>query len=154
MVEDPTFAEGLRRFLLFLAGVSAVALVAAAVLAVLLWRRLKKLQVTPGAGFWQTLREVPFGLVVVLDLLDLALDVFATPVVWWLLGRLNLRALREVASVEALVPFTGPIPMMSACWLIARFGAPAGRPPGGGGGGGSADVLQGEKVGPGRWRVR
>lgn len=153
MVEDPTFAEGLRRFLLFLAGVSLVALLAAAVLALLLWRRLRKLQVTPGAGFWQTLREVPFGLVVVLDLLDLALDVFATPVVWWLLGRLNLRALREVASIEALVPFTGPIPTMSVCWLLARFGvAPGGGPRGRGDGEG--EVLEAERVGPGRWRVR
>ena len=152
MVDDPTFAEGLGRFLLFLAGVSAVALLLAAVLALLLWRRLKKLEVTPGAGFWQTLREVPFGLVVVLDLLDLALDVFATPVVWWLLGRLDLRALREVASIEALVPFTGPIPMMSVCWVLARLGASPGRPPGPAGGAGG--VLEGERVAPGRWRVR
>ena len=147
---DYTLPEGLRELLAFFAVVSAVALVAALVLGLLLWRRLRKLQVAPGAGFWETLRAVPVGLVVLLDLLDLSLDVLSTPIVWWLLGRLNLRALREVASVEALIPFTGPLPTMTICWVVARMSPSLGGPPPGGGG----RVLEGERVEPGKWRVR
>jgi hypothetical protein len=150
-VADYTLPEGLRELLLVFAAVSVVAFVVALALLLLLWRRLRRLQVTPGAGFWQTLREVPLGLVVLLDLLDLSLDVLSTPIVWWLLGRLNLRALREVATVEAVVPFTGPLPTMTICWWIARFGGPGARPPRRDGGG---PVLEGERVEPGKWRVR
>ena len=152
---DFTLPEGLRDLLGFLAILSLVALVAALVLGALLWRRLRRLHVTPGAGFWETLRQVPLGLVVLLDLLDFSLDVLSTPIVWWLLGRFNLRALRDVASVEALIPFTGPLPTMTICWALARLSPTLGRPPGGGGAGRDGGrVLEAERVEPGKWRVR
>lgn len=141
----------LQRLLVILAVLALVALLAALVLLAVLWRRLRHLRLPPGLGFWETLRRVPLGLVVTLDLLDLALDVFAAPVVWFLLGRLNLRALREVATVEALVPATGLLPTMTVCWLLARLGLQD-PPPGGGAGG--APLLEGEQVAPGRWRPR
>jgi hypothetical protein len=149
-VADLALPAGLRELLLAFAVVSLVALVAAGVLVLLLWRRLRRLKLRPGAGFWETLRAVPLGLVVILDLLDLALDVLATPVVWWLLSRLNLRALREVAAVEALIPFTGPLPTMTLCWVLARV-SPPGLPPRGAGDG---ELFEGERVAPGKWRVR
>lgn len=142
-----TLPPGLRHLLLVFAVVAGIALVAAAVLLALLWRRLRRVRVAPGAGFWATLREVPLGLVVLLDLLDLALDVFSAPVIWFLLSRLNLRQLRDVASVEALIPFTGPLPTMTICWALARLGLQD--PPRRGG-----TLLEGEQVAPGRWRPR
>jgi hypothetical protein len=141
---------GLQRLLAALAVVALIALVTALVLLGVLWRRLRGLRVAPGTGFWETLRQVPFGLVVLLDLLDLALDVFSAPVVWYLLGRLNLRQLREVATIEALVPATGLLPTMTFCWLLARLGIQD--PPRGPGGQGT--LLEGEQVAPGKWRPR
>jgi hypothetical protein len=144
---DPGFAAGWRDLLLVFLGVSALSLLAAALLAALLWRRLKRLRPS-GGGFWQTLREVPLGLVVLIDLLDLGLESFSAPIIWVLLKSLGLTALREVATIEAIIPFTGPLPTMTLCWLLARTGlggAPR-RPavPG---------SLEAEQVAPGRWRV-
>jgi hypothetical protein len=142
-MNDWQLPPGLDDFLLLLAAVSAAALVGALVLALLLWRRLRKLK-TSGGGFWQTLREVPLGLVVLLDLLDLALDVFSAPVIWFLLRRLRLEALQQVAIVEALIPFTAPLPTMTLCWFAARlgFGRDERRP---------GEVIEGVRVAPGRW---
>lgn len=76
--------------------------------------------------FFEALRRVPLGLVITVDVLDLLLDFFATPIVWVLLDRLGYKALRKVAAVEALIPFTQPIPTMTICWLIARATGPEG----------------------------
>jgi hypothetical protein len=146
-VSDWTLPAGLGDLLRFFAILSGVALLLAAVLAALLWRRLKRIRVS-GGGFWQTLREVPLGLVVLLDLLDLALDVFSAPIIWLLLRRLGLSALRDVATVEALIPITGPLPTMTFCWLLARLGF------GDGGPGEGGKLIEGERVGPGRWTAR
>lgn len=147
-----TLPDWLIGLLTVMAWLSAVGLVLAAVVLALLWRRLRRVKVAPGTGFWDTLRAVPIGLPVLLDLLDLSLDVFSTPIVWFLLDRLRLRQLRDVASVEALVPFTGPLPTMTICWLLARFGF------GGDGaraaGGDAGPLLEGQQVEPGRWRPR
>lgn len=90
--------------------------------ALLFWtiHRLRKIQLAPDAGFWETLRAVPLGLVVALDLLDLGLDVFAAPVVWFMLRRSGLERLRNVAVVESLLPFTQALPTMTLAWLLAR----------------------------------
>ncbi len=86
----------------------------------LLHRSLRRLEVPPGADFFTTLRIVPFSLVVVLDLLDLGLDVFATPIVWLVLSRYRLQALRNVSTVEAFIPFTQAIPTLTVAWIIVR----------------------------------
>ena len=150
-MNDLRLPEGLGELLGLLAVVSLVALVAALVLGLVLWRRLRKLDVRPGSGFWDTLRQVPLGLVVLLDLLDLSLDVLSTPIVWWILGRLDLRSLREVASVEALIPFTGPVPTMSICWALARLSPGIGSGPPAAG---DRPPLEAERVEPGKWRVK
>lgn len=142
-------APDLRDLLILFAWISFASLAAAAVLGVLLWRRLRRLRVS-GGGFWQTLREVPLTLVVFIDLLDLGLESFSAPIIWLLLRRLGLTALREVATIEALIPFTGPLPTMTLCWLLARAKAKDGRPLLGAARG---DLLEGEQVAPGRWRV-
>ena len=142
--------EWLSRLLVLMAWLSLFAMAAALVLLALLWRRLRRVEVAPGTGFWDTLRLVPIGLPILLDLLDLSLDVFSTPIVWFLLDRLRLRQLRDVASVEALIPFTGPLPLLTICWVLARFGF-GGR---GAAAPGAGRLLEGEQVGPGRWRPR
>ncbi len=87
----------------------------------LIHRSLARLQVPPNAGFATTLRIVPLSLVIVLDLLDLGLDIFAAPIVWLLLSRYRLQALRNVAAVEALVPFTQVVPTLTFAWLAVRM---------------------------------
>jgi len=74
-----------------------------------------------GATFADALRGVPLRLVIGLDLLDLGLDVLAAPLTWLFLDRAGLRALRNIASLEALVPLTQPIPLLTLCWLGVRL---------------------------------
>src|SRR5687768_9456595 len=88
-------------------------LVLSAVVLALAFHRWRRVAVPADADFFTTIRAVPLALLVGLDLLDLGLDFLSTPVVWYLLSRLNLGALRNVASFEALLPFTGPIPTMT-----------------------------------------
>lgn len=97
-----------------------VCLVLAVVLLALVVRRLRRIDLPPDADFWTTIRAVPFPLVLGLDLLDMALDVLATPIVWLLLSRFRLQALRNVAMVEALIPFTQVLPTFTVAWIVAR----------------------------------
>jgi hypothetical protein len=128
------------------AAVALLALAGAALLLARTYRGLKRLNVPAGAGFFTTIRLVPLGLVVALDLLDLALDVFATPIVWIVLSRLRLQGLRDIASFEALVPFTGPIPLLTIAWLAARW-FDLGEPP-------PRGVIETERVAPGTFQPR
>ncbi len=66
----------------------------------------------------------PFLLVVFIDLLDFALDVLALPFTWAILDRLGLKALRNIAAFEALLPFTQLIPTMTLAWFAARLFGP------------------------------
>lgn len=110
------------RVLAIIAGVAAVlGLIGVA----LIYRSLKRLNVPDDASFRETLQRVPFGLVLVLDLLDLGFDFLAAPMVWLLLGRFNLGALRRVSVVEAIIPGTQFIPTLTASWLAVRLFDPA-----------------------------
>ncbi len=91
----------------------------------LIYRSLKRLNIPPEATFRETLQRIPFSVVLVLDLLDLGFDVLATPLVWWLLGRFNLRALRRVSTIEALIPGTQMIPTLTVAWVAVRLFDPA-----------------------------
>ena len=105
-------------------GIVGMILVGAAVLGliglVLIHRTLRRLRIPPNADFATTLRHVPLPVVIVLDLLDLGLDVFATPIVWLVLSRYRLHALRNVATMEALVPFTQALPTLTVAWVVVR----------------------------------
>lgn len=107
-------------FLKIFAVIAAVALVLAAVVLFYAIRQLKRIRVPPDADFFTAVRAVPLSLVIGLDLLDLALDVFSAPIIWMILNRAGLQALRNTASVEALIPITGPIPTMTIAWFAAR----------------------------------
>lgn len=130
---------GLGIFALIVVTLAAVVLVTA-------WQKLRRLRVPPDADFFTTLRVVPLSLVVGLDLLDLGLDVLSSPVVWYLLDRLNLKALRNVATFEAFVPFTGPIPTLTLSWFLARklnLGQPQ-----------DPNVIETRRIGPDRYAPR
>lgn len=100
--------------------IAAVALVLAIVVLFYAIRKLKRIRVPPDADFFTAVRAVPLSLVIGLDLLDLALDVLSAPIIWVILNRAGLQALRNTAAVEALIPITGPIPTLTIAWFAAR----------------------------------
>ena len=85
-----------------------------------LWR-IKRIHLPEGADFLTALRATPLVVVLLLDVLDMTLDIFATPLVWVLLGKLGLQSLRTVTVVETFIPGTQFIPTMTASWLVARL---------------------------------
>jgi hypothetical protein len=130
----------------FLAVVAVAALILAALVLAWAWRTLRRVRVPANADFFTTLRAVPLSLVVGLDLLDLALDVLSAPLIWIILNRFGLQALRNVATAEALIPITQPIPTLTLAWLAARalnLGQPY-----------DPSVIETRKVGPDRYAPR
>ncbi len=83
--------------------------------------QVKRIDVPEGADFSETLRHTPFTVVLMIDLLDFALDFLGAPIAWIILDRLGLKALRGVATVESLLPFTQFLPTMSIAWIGARI---------------------------------
>ncbi len=84
-------------------------------------RSIRNIRVPRDADFFTTMRFVPLTLVILLDLLDFALDVFSAPVTWIVLDRMGLPNLRNKATIEAIIPATGPIPTFTIAWLLARL---------------------------------
>jgi hypothetical protein len=111
----------LRTFAQVLLSLFVIGVVFGGLLLALVYRRLRRIDLPPDADFFTTVRAVPLGLVVALDLLDLGLDFLSTPIVWIILSRFRLHALRNVAAVEALIPFTQPVPTLTIAWLAARM---------------------------------
>ncbi len=120
----------LGQVLFWLLVAMAAALLIALVGLALMVRRIRRLGVPPDAGFLTTMRYVPLLLVVLLDLLDFGLDIFSAPISWIILDRMGLPGLRNKAAIEALIPFTQPIPTFTLSWVAARLfdlGEPEGR---------------------------
>ena len=105
----------------FLAVVAVAALILSALVLAWAFRTLRRVRLPPDADFFTAVRAVPLSLMVGLDLLDLALDFLSTPLIWIILNRYGLQSLRNVASIEALLPFTGPIPTLTIAWFAARM---------------------------------
>lgn len=117
----PLTVEDLRAIgLVILAGMG-ISLFLALLLFIFAVRHLRRLNIPPGAGFAETLTYTPLTLVLFIDLLDWGLDILAAPVVWVILDRLGLRALRNVSAVEALIPFTQFIPALTLSWVWVRL---------------------------------
>lgn len=122
------------------------ALVLSVIILVVAFRRLRHIRLPPNPDFFTTVRAVPLSLVVGLDLLDLALDSFSSPIIWFLLRRANLESLRRVATIEAILPFMGPVPTLTIAWIASRafnLGQPY-----------DPEVIETERVGPGRYEAR
>ena len=100
--------------------IMAVCVVVALVGLFLITRSIRRLRVPYEADFFTTMRYVPISLVILLDLLDFGLDIFAAPISFIVLDRMGLRGLRNKAVIEALIPFTQPIPTFTLGWLAAR----------------------------------
>ncbi len=98
-----------------------LALAAAGALAVWVLTRVRRIRIPPEADFVTALRLTPLSVVILLDLLDFSLDIFAAPFAWGLLGRLGLKPLRAVTVVEALIPGTQVLPTMTLAWLAVRL---------------------------------
>jgi hypothetical protein len=101
--------------------IAVIALVLAAVVLTYAIRKLRRIRLPADADFFTAVRAVPLSLVIGLDLLDLALDVFSAPIMWVILNRTGLQALRNTAAIEALIPVTGPIPTLTIAWCAARL---------------------------------
>lgn len=135
-----------KAILYFLGILAVISVTLAALLLASVHRRLRRIRVPAGADFFTTVRAVPLGLVVGLDLLDLGLDTFSAPIIWFLLNRYKLQALRNVATVEALIPISGPIPTLTIAWIAARV-LKLGRPY-------DPNVLEAERIGPNEYVAR
>jgi len=123
-VDIPLTIEDLRAVGIVILGLMAVSLVLALLLFIFVIRRLRRLNVPPGAGYGETLLYTPLSLVLFVDLLDWGLDILAAPVVWVVLDRFGLKALRNVSTVEALIPFTQFIPTLTVSWIWVRLFGP------------------------------
>jgi hypothetical protein len=126
--------------------IALIALILAGIVLALAFRALRRIRVPPGADFFTTIRAVPLSLAVGLDLLDLGLDVLSTPIIWYILNKFRLQSLRNVASFEALLPFTGPIPTLTIAWFAARalnLGQPY-----------DPNLIETERAAPGRYVPR
>ncbi len=133
----------LKSFAFVVGGIMFASLLLGVLVLGLAYRRLKKIRVPEDADFFTTIRAVPLALVVGLDLLDLGLDSFAAPIEWIILDRLRLPGLRNVATFEAFLPFTGPIPTLTIAWIAARvLGLGEEIDP---------HLIQTHRVGPGRY---
>ena len=117
----PDTVEVLRTLGLYLLAAMAVALVLALLLFAIVARQVRGIKVPTNAGFTETLWYTPFLVVVFIDLLDFALDILAAPVVWVILDRWGLKALRGVSAVEAAIPFTQWLPTMTLSWIAVRL---------------------------------
>lgn len=118
---EPVLNETLRTFGTYLLIIMGISLALALLLLLYVFRQVRKINVPPDAGFQETLLFTPFSVVLLIDLLDLGLDVLAAPISWVILDRLGLKALRGVTAVEALIPFTQPIPTMTLAWIGVRI---------------------------------
>lgn len=110
----------LRTLLIVAASLIGLALLISGVLAVWVLTKIRRVRLPAEADLFVALRATPLSVVILLDLLDFALDIFAAPFAWVLLGRLGLGPLRGVTMVEALIPGTQVLPMMTIGWLLVR----------------------------------
>lgn len=137
---------GLRDLILGVAAAVLLTLGLAAVVLYMAWRKLRRIRIAAHSDFLTTVRAVPLSLVVGLDLLDLGLDVFSTPITWLILDRLGLKALRNVATIKAVIPIGDMIPALTLAWLAARL-FNLGQPP-------DPHLIETERVAPDHYAPR
>ena len=87
---------------------------------VVVWR-VRKIEIPADADFFEALRYTPLIIVITLDMLDFAFDFLSAPIGFTLLTFLGLNPLRGVAAIEAVIPGTQLIPLMTLAWIFVRF---------------------------------
>ena len=101
-------AEFFTHFGLTLLTLMGIALVLALLLLLIVWRQVKRVNVPPNATFGETLLLTPFLVVVLIDLLDFALDFLAAPIAWIILDRLGAKSItRRVCGGNAYSAYPG-----------------------------------------------
>ncbi len=126
-----TFLTTFTQALFYIAGCMAIAAVIAVAGLLLMIKSVRNLRVPPGADIFTTMHYVPLPVVILFDLLDLGLDFFSAPIAWLMLDRMGLESLRNTATLQSAIPFTGPIPTLTITWILARLmgmGKPVYRP--------------------------
>ena len=136
----------LRNFIAAVAVAVLVVLALAAAAIYVAYRKLRRIRIAADSDFFTTVRAVPLSLVIGLDLLDIGLDVFSTPITWMLLDRLGLKSLRNIATVKAVVPVLDMIPALTLAWLAAHY-LKLGRPP-------DPLLIETERTGPASFAPR
>jgi hypothetical protein len=116
--------DTVSNFLSVLFWIVAICLILFALLLTYAVYRLKKIRVPADADFGETLLVTPLALVIAIDLLDFGLDILSAPITWIVLDRLGLKSLRGISFIQAFVPLTQPIPVMTLCWLAVHFYGP------------------------------
>jgi hypothetical protein len=136
----------LRSVIVAMALTALIFLSLAALVLYLAYRKLRRIKIAADSDFLTTIRAVPLSLVVGLDLLDLGLEVFSTPITWLILDRLGLKALRNVATIKAVIPIGDMIPALTLAWLGARL-FNLGHPP-------DHHLIETDRVAPDRYAPR
>jgi hypothetical protein len=111
----------LRSIAATLAVVAVLSLLIGSGILYVAYRKLRHIRIGKESDFFTTLRAVPLSLVIGLDVLDLGLDVFSTPITWFILDRLHLKALRNIATIKAAIPVGDLIPALTLAWFAARY---------------------------------
>jgi hypothetical protein len=136
----------LRSVIVAVALTTVLSLSLAGVVLYMAYRKLRRIKIAADSDFLTTVRAVPLSLVVGLDLLDLGLDVFSTPITWLILDRLGLKALRNVATIKAVIPIGDMIPALTLAWLGARL-FNLGHPP-------DPHLIETDRIAPDRYAPR
>ena len=113
--------DDLQTIGLIVAGMLLIGGVVFALLLAYAYRSVRHLDIPSDAGLADTLHVTPFLVVVGIDVLDLTLDVLAAPAAWIILDRLGLKALRNIATLEAIIPGTQIIPTLTLAWIGVRL---------------------------------
>ena len=119
-MDVPFHIDPLTLGLITITLMGAILCFALLLMGLVLWQ-VRRIEIPPDADFITALLATPLIVVVVLDLLDLALDFLSAPVSWVLLTRLGLGPLRGVTVVQGLIPGTQLIPTMTLAWIFARL---------------------------------
>lgn len=117
-----TLIDSIQSFAPYVLACLGSVLLLAIVLLFVAVRQMKQLEIPADADLTTTLLHIPIVVVLGIDLLDFALDFLALPIVWVLLDRMGLRALRNISAIEALIPFTQPVPTLTLAWVAVRMG--------------------------------
>jgi hypothetical protein len=114
-------SEGNLQIVLFtLLGFLGTGILLSIILTIFVVWRIKKIEIPPNANFFEALRYTPLIIVITLDVLDFAFDFLSAPIGFTLLTFLGLNPLRGVAAIEAVIPGTQLIPLMTLAWIFVR----------------------------------